>query len=74
MATETLRADDQLGVIAFDSRNDWVVPLDTMAANGGLGAVQQAIGRIEADGGTDIYPALQRAYDAIAGRTRASST
>ena len=66
LATETLRPDDQLGVIAFDVRNDWIVPLNTLAANGGLGAVQQAIGTIEADGGTDIYPALQRAYDAIA--------
>jgi Ca-activated chloride channel homolog len=66
LATETLRPDDQLGVIAFDVRNDWIVPLNTLAGNGGLGAVQQAIGTIEADGGTDIYPALQRAYDAIA--------
>jgi Ca-activated chloride channel family protein len=66
LATETLRPDDQLGVIAFDVRNDWIVPLNTLTANGGLGAVQQAIGTIEADGGTDIAPALQRAYDAIA--------
>jgi Mg-chelatase subunit ChlD/uncharacterized membrane protein len=66
LATETLRPDDQLGVIAFDIRNDWIVPLATMAENGGLGAVQQAIGSIEADGGTDIYPALARAYEAIA--------
>ncbi|HEY7060424.1 MAG TPA: VWA domain-containing protein [Chloroflexota bacterium] len=66
MATESLRPDDQLGVIAFDVRNDWIVRLNTLAANGGLGAVQQAIGTIEADGGTDIYPALQAAYDAIA--------
>jgi Mg-chelatase subunit ChlD len=67
LATETLRPDDHLGVIAFDVRNDWIVPLNTLAANGGIGAVQQAIGTIEADGGTDIFPALQRAYDAIAG-------
>ncbi|HLH23618.1 MAG TPA: VWA domain-containing protein [Chloroflexota bacterium] len=66
LATETLRPDDQLGVIAFDVRNDWIVPLNSITANGGLAAVQQAIGTIEADGGTDIYPALQRAYDAIA--------
>ena len=66
LATETLRPDDQLGVIAFDIRNDWIVPLATMAENGGMGAVQQAIGTIEADGGTDIYPALARAYEAIA--------
>jgi hypothetical protein len=66
LATETLRPDDQLGVLAFDIRNDWVVPLATIAANGGIGAVQQAIGTIEADGGTDIYPALLRAYEAIA--------
>jgi Ca-activated chloride channel family protein len=65
LVTETLRPDDQLGVLAFDIRNDWVVPLDTLAANGGLGAVQQAIRGIEADGGTDIYPALERAYNAI---------
>lgn len=66
LATEALRPDDQLGVIAFDIRNEWVVPLNTMAANGGLGAVQQAINRIEADGGTDIYAALVPAYEAIA--------
>ena len=38
LATETLRPDDQLGVIAFDIRNDWIVPLATMAENGGMGA------------------------------------
>src|SRR5439155_560317 len=53
LATESLRPDDQLGVLAFDIRNDWVVPLGTIAASGGIGAVQQAINRIEADGGTD---------------------
>jgi len=65
LATETLRPDDQLGVLAFDIRNDWIVPLATVSENGGLGAVQQAINTIEADGGTDIYPALARAYEAI---------
>ena len=66
LATETLRPDDQLGVLAFDIRNDWVVPLASIAANGGLGNVQQAIGAIEADGGTDIYPALLKGFEAIA--------
>lgn len=67
LATEALRPDDQLGVLAFDIRNDWIVPLAPIDANGGLAAVQQAIQSIEADGGTDIYPALARAYEAIVG-------
>lgn len=67
LATEALRPDDQLGVLAFDIRNDWIVPLAPISANGGLEAVQRAIQSIEADGGTDIYPALARAYEAIVG-------
>jgi len=67
LATEALRPDDQLGVLAFDIRNDWIVPLAPIRANGGLQAVQRAIQSIEADGGTDIYPALARAYEAIVG-------
>lgn len=64
-ATELLQADDVLGVLAFDSRNQWVVPVTRMKTADDLRQAQARIAAIQADGGTSIYPALEAAYDAI---------
>ncbi|HEY3314138.1 MAG TPA: VWA domain-containing protein [Bacillota bacterium] len=62
-ATEILSAKDQIGVVAFDDTAKWVVKLQPPTD---LGAIQDDIGTIRAGGGTDIFPAVSLAYEALA--------
>lgn len=65
-ATDLLQVDDTLGVLAFDSRLQWVVPTARLRTPDDLKQAQARISTIQADGGTSIYPALEAAYEAIA--------
>ncbi|MHB8945023.1 MAG: VWA domain-containing protein [Bacillota bacterium] len=62
-ATEVLSPKDQVGVVAFDDSAKWVVDLQSPAD---LDRIQDDIGTIRAGGGTDIYPAVNLAYQALA--------
>jgi Ca-activated chloride channel homolog len=62
LATEVLRPDDQIGVLAFDIDSDWVVP--PQVVGDGLDDIRNRISRIRASGGTDIYSALEEAFEA----------
>ncbi|MFD0869872.1 MULTISPECIES: VWA domain-containing protein [Paenibacillus] len=56
---ELLREKDTLGILAFDSSNWWVSEPDKLTDK------EKVIGEINsipADGGTEIYPALEEAY------------
>ncbi|MEW6423698.1 MAG: VWA domain-containing protein [Bacillota bacterium] len=53
---------DQVGVIAFDTLPWWVVPLGPAQDKE---SIRKEIGRIYADGGTEIYPSLAAAYAAL---------
>lgn len=61
-ATAMMNGQDQLGVIAFDG-TPWEVVAPQSVTK--LETIQQQIGSIYADGGTDIFPALQLAYERI---------
>ncbi|MFM1650616.1 VWA domain-containing protein [Brevibacillus sp. B_LB10_24] len=61
-STEMLNEKDQIGVVAFDGE-PWVV-LEPQAVTD-LPKIQEQIGRIYADGGTDIFPALETAYEQV---------
>jgi Mg-chelatase subunit ChlD/uncharacterized membrane protein len=63
-STEMLNEQDQVGVVAFDGE-PWVVVEPQPVAN--LSEIHDKIGGIYADGGTDIFPALQMAYEKIKG-------
>ncbi|HEX2171803.1 MAG TPA: VWA domain-containing protein [Dehalococcoidia bacterium] len=65
LATESLRPGDYVGVLAFDMRNQWVVPVQRAEDNGGVPAIQQRISALTADGGTQIYPAVKEGFEAI---------
>ena len=65
-ATDLLQVDDTLGVIGFDSRFQWVVPMTRLRSPDDLKQAQAKISQIQADGGTTIFPALEAAYEAIA--------
>jgi uncharacterized membrane protein len=59
---DTLASDDLLEVIAFDSQPTRIVRM-TAAKHGAR--IQTDIARIQAGGGTEIFPALDAAYQAL---------
>lgn len=61
-AVEILSAKDSIGVLAFDEESKWVSRTAKLTEPG---KVQDAIGTIRADGGTNIYPALEMAYESL---------
>lgn len=58
---ELLQSKDQIGVVAFDSSASWVVPLGS-AANP---SIQAQIAMINSGGGTNIYPGMTAAFQAL---------
>ncbi len=61
---EMLGKKDHIGVVAFDSRAHWVVPL--MRA-GKKGEIASRIATLNASGGTNIHPGMTAAYEALKG-------
>jgi Ca-activated chloride channel family protein len=55
---------DQAAVLAFDTVPQWVAP-PTPLSDDGRRQLETAIGSVYADGGTEIYPAVAAAYDAL---------
>lgn len=66
LAAESLQPDDVVGVLAFDTRQQWVVPPTRLQAPSDLEQVKARIAGLQADGGTNIFPALEAAYQAAA--------
>jgi Ca-activated chloride channel family protein len=66
LATEALNPNDQVAVVAFDSRYEWIVPPTRLQGPSDVAAVKTRIAGIRADGGTYIFPALEAAYQAAA--------
>ena len=62
-AVELLGEYDQVGILAFDDQNHWMIK-PTFASD--LTPIEDAIGQMQPGGGTEIYPALKEAYDTIA--------
>lgn len=65
-AAELLAPRDQLGVIAFDGASYWISEIHSAADKG---YIIDRISTIEASGGTNIYPGLADAYEALVGAT-----
>jgi uncharacterized membrane protein len=61
-AVDALESQDTLGVLAFNDRNDWVVPLQQLPGND---VVDAGLARIHPDGGTSIAPAVRRAIEGL---------
>jgi uncharacterized membrane protein len=61
---ELLNSRDQLGVIGFDSGASWIVPLQPLVDKP---SVTSTVASIRGGGGTDIYPALEKANGAMNG-------
>lgn len=63
-AVELLGSSDKIGVLAFEGENYWVSDLQP-AAN--KSRIVDDISRIEAGGGTNMYPAMDEAHSALQG-------
>lgn len=61
---DSLREEDEVGVIAFESTYDWVVKLTQVTDKE---AIEENIASIGLGGGTSIYPAVEAAQKALAG-------
>jgi len=64
LSAQQLAPRDQVGILTFDSFRHWVLPLTGVL---GLGptAIEDRLAPLQADGGTDIFPALSMAFDAV---------
>jgi Mg-chelatase subunit ChlD len=65
LAVETLNMGDQIGVIAFDHRAEWVSELRTLRGPDDVRAVADQIARLRAEGGTEFLDALTKAYQGL---------
>ncbi len=59
-----LERNDQIGVVAFDTTAEWILPVQPLPE---LADIEQALSRVNADGGTNIRAGVQLAADALAG-------
>jgi Ca-activated chloride channel homolog len=64
LSAQQLGPRDQVGIMTFDSFQHWILPMTSML---GLGptAIEDRLAPLQADGGTDIFPAMSMAFDAI---------
>jgi Ca-activated chloride channel homolog len=65
-AAGLLQPDDTLGVIAFDSGFQWVVPPTRLRGPDDVKAAQERIATIKSGGGTSILAPLEAAFQAAA--------
>ena len=59
LSLNKLNSSDIVGVVEFYGNRNWAAPLQAMRNRD---AVERAIGRLEADGGTTLLPAIEEAY------------
>ena len=65
-SAEILKTTDRFGVVAFDSRAQWVTPMTSSSDKHGI---TQTISRLVPGGGTNFYPALHDAWQALLSET-----
>ncbi len=59
LSTETLQSDDSIGILAFDTRQEWTIPFQQIGTGLTLQQIQDQIVLLDFGGGTDIYGALE---------------
>ena len=62
-ATEVMGGEDTIGVIAFDDRPLWAVPIQKIGSNSK--SISEQIGKIQPGGGTSILPALKEGFNSL---------
>jgi Ca-activated chloride channel homolog len=66
LATESLRPEDRVGILAFDTGTLWVVEFQQVGEAANMAAIQQAITDLPFGGGTDIELSLAVGLPALA--------
>ncbi len=66
-AIETMRPEDYLGVLSFSNEHQWTVPLRLLGDGLALREALDAVSRVESDGGTHMFSALNEALTALQG-------
>jgi len=64
-AARALAPGDQMGVISFNDEPSWAVPMSPIGSSNDVARIEDAIQPLKPEGGTEIYPALQVAYDSM---------
>ncbi len=62
-AVEELGPKDYIGVVAFDGGASWIVPMQQIEQH--RDTIVRRIKRLNADGGTDMFPGMNQAYHGI---------
>jgi len=65
LAAGALAEGDQVGILAFNDQQEWLVELTTLDGPSTRADVEAAIDRLTAEGGTELLPALALGLDAI---------
>lgn len=65
VAARSLADGDQVGILMFNDRQEWVVPMTTISGEADRETIDRRIEAISADGGTEILPALSVGLDGI---------
>ncbi len=65
LAVDSLRPGDTVGLVAFDDRPEWIVPVQQIDGDADKEAIKSAIAGIDVGGGTSIQPAVVIAEQAI---------
>ena len=63
-AVGLLQPGDVIGIVAFDSEYQWIVPTTRIESADTIRSIQERISGLESGGGTSILPPLQAAYEA----------
>lgn len=66
LATESLKPEDRIGILSFDTGTLWVVEFRQVGDATGLASIQQAVADLPSGGGTDIEAALALGLPALA--------
>jgi Ca-activated chloride channel family protein len=64
-AVSALADGDQVGILIFSDSQEWVVRMVTIEGQASRDQITASIDGITAEGGTEIFPALQVGFDAI---------
>jgi uncharacterized membrane protein len=61
-AVETLNPMDKVGILAFDSAHEWLVPITRADQRR---EIARRLSMLKEGGGTDLYPALKQAFQVL---------
>ena len=61
----SLRPGDAVGVVAFDYTARWVSTVSPITDQDSLQRIQEQVAQIRPDGGTDLYRAIEAAYQGL---------